>query len=62
MALPFRDRRAAGRQLARHLTRYATQPEILSYIRYVADRFDLRRDIRLNTRVRSAHSKAFFIP
>lgn len=35
--------------------RYATQPEILSYIRYVADRFDLRRDIQLNTRVRSAH-------
>jgi cation diffusion facilitator CzcD-associated flavoprotein CzcO len=34
--------------------RYATQPEILSYINYVADRFDLRRDIRLNTRVRSA--------
>lgn len=34
--------------------RYATQPEILSYIRHVADRFDLRRDIHLNTRVRSA--------
>jgi cyclohexanone monooxygenase len=35
--------------------RYATQPEILSYIRYVADRFDLRRDITLNTPVQSAH-------
>ncbi len=35
--------------------RYATQPEILRYIRHVADRFELRRDIRLNTRVRSAH-------
>jgi cyclohexanone monooxygenase len=31
--------------------RYATQPEILSYINHVADRFDLRRDIRLSTRV-----------
>ncbi len=31
--------------------RYATQPEILSYINHVADRFDLRRDIRLNTRM-----------
>ncbi|OBH50442.1 NAD(P)/FAD-dependent oxidoreductase [Mycobacterium sp. E2479] len=35
--------------------RYATQPEILSYIRHVADRFDLRRDIHLNMRVESAH-------
>ena len=34
--------------------RYATQPEILSYINYVADRFDLRRDIHLNIPVRSA--------
>jgi cyclohexanone monooxygenase len=34
--------------------RYATQPEILKYIRHVADRFDLRRDIRFNTRVSSA--------
>lgn len=31
--------------------RYATQPEILRYINNVADRFDLRRDIQLNTRV-----------
>jgi cyclohexanone monooxygenase len=31
--------------------RYATQPEILTYIRHVADRFDLRRDIRFNTNV-----------
>lgn len=31
--------------------RYASQPEILSYIEHVADRFDLNRDIRLNTRV-----------
>jgi cation diffusion facilitator CzcD-associated flavoprotein CzcO len=31
--------------------RYATQPEILRYINHVADRFDLRRDIRLSTRV-----------
>ncbi len=34
--------------------RFATQPEILSYLDHVADRFDLRRDIRLSTRVTSA--------
>ncbi|MDT5011492.1 MAG: hypothetical protein QOH57_3109 [Mycobacterium sp.] len=34
--------------------KYATQDEILRYINHVADRFDLRRDIRLNTRVMSA--------
>ncbi|MGC4963104.1 flavin-containing monooxygenase [Gordonia sp. DT101] len=31
--------------------KYATQPEILRYLNHVADRFDLRRDIALNTRV-----------
>lgn len=31
--------------------RYARQPEILSYIEHVADRFDLRRDIHLHQRV-----------
>ncbi len=31
--------------------RYATQPEILRYANHVADRFDLRRDIRFETRV-----------
>lgn len=35
--------------------RYATQPEILRYANHVADRFDLRRDITLSTRVLSAH-------
>ncbi len=35
--------------------KYATQPEILSYINHVADRFDLRRDIQLETRVLAAH-------
>ncbi|MGE4607195.1 MAG: NAD(P)/FAD-dependent oxidoreductase, partial [Myxococcota bacterium] len=35
--------------------RYATQPEILKYINYVADRFDLRRDIQFETRVDSMH-------
>jgi cyclohexanone monooxygenase len=35
--------------------RYASQSEILSYIEHVADRFDLRRDIRLNCRVVGAH-------
>ena len=34
--------------------RYGTQPEILKYINHVADRFDLRRDVILNTRVTSA--------
>jgi cation diffusion facilitator CzcD-associated flavoprotein CzcO len=34
--------------------RYATQPEILTYINHVADRFDLRRDVQLETRVTSA--------
>lgn len=34
--------------------RYAAQPEILRYLNHVADRFDLRRDITLNTRVASA--------
>jgi len=34
--------------------KYATQPEILRYANHVADRFDLRRDIALNTRVNAA--------
>ena len=34
--------------------RYAPQSEILRYINHVADRFDLRRDIQLETRVTSA--------
>jgi cyclohexanone monooxygenase len=34
--------------------RYAAQPEILNYADHVADRFDLRRDIAFNTRVKSA--------
>ena len=34
--------------------RYAAQPEILSYIGHVADRFDLRSDIQFNTRVIAA--------
>ncbi|MGH3953573.1 MAG: flavin-containing monooxygenase [Mycobacterium sp.] len=34
--------------------KYATQAEILRYINHVADRFDLRRDIRCGTRVTSA--------
>src|SRR5206468_4656188 len=35
--------------------RYGTQPEILKYINHVADRFDLRRDVQLKTRITSAH-------
>ena len=34
--------------------RYATQPEILRYVNHVADKHDLRRDIRFETRVVSA--------
>lgn len=34
--------------------RYAPQPEILRYANHVADRFDLRGDIQLNTRVDAA--------
>ena len=35
--------------------RYATQPEILRYAEHVAERFDLRRDIRFERRVSAAH-------
>ena len=34
--------------------RYPEQPEILTYLNHVADRFDLRRNIQFNTRVTSA--------
>jgi cyclohexanone monooxygenase len=34
--------------------RYAAQPEILKYVEHVADRFDLRRDVQLATRVTRA--------
>ncbi|HLL51321.1 MAG TPA: NAD(P)/FAD-dependent oxidoreductase, partial [Thermomicrobiales bacterium] len=34
--------------------RYAAQPEILRYVEHVADHFDLRRDIQLDTRVTMA--------
>lgn len=35
--------------------RYPGQPEILTYLEHVADRFDLRRDITFDTRVTAAH-------
>jgi len=35
-------------------SKYPEQPEILRYLEHVADRFDLRRDITLGTRVTSA--------
>lgn len=35
--------------------RYPRQPEILSYLEHVADRYDLRRSIRFNTTVTKAH-------
>src|SRR5262249_289030 len=34
--------------------RYAKQEEILAYLEHVADRFELRSDIQLNTRVETA--------
>ena len=36
-------------------SRFPEQEEILSYLNYVADRFDLRKDIQFNTRVNAAH-------
>ena len=35
--------------------RYPGQAEILRYLNFAADKFDLKRDIRFNTRVTSAH-------
>ena len=35
--------------------RYPEQPEIMRYLNFVADRFDLKRDIQFNTRVVEAH-------
>ena len=35
--------------------RYPAQAEILRYLDHVADRFDLRREIRFNTWIKSAH-------
>ncbi|NDH51433.1 MAG: NAD(P)/FAD-dependent oxidoreductase [Betaproteobacteria bacterium] len=35
--------------------RFAGQPELLDYARHVAERFDLRRDIRFGTAVTAAH-------
>jgi cation diffusion facilitator CzcD-associated flavoprotein CzcO len=35
--------------------RYPGQPEIMRYLNFVADRFDLKRDIHFNTRVVAAH-------
>jgi cation diffusion facilitator CzcD-associated flavoprotein CzcO len=35
--------------------KYPEQPEIERYLNHVADRFDLRKDIQLSTRVTSAH-------
>ncbi|KAK5453300.1 hypothetical protein LTS15_006485 [Exophiala xenobiotica] len=35
--------------------RYPSQPEVQSYLGHVADRFDLRKQIEFNTRIKSAH-------
>jgi cation diffusion facilitator CzcD-associated flavoprotein CzcO/acetyl esterase/lipase len=34
--------------------KYATQPEILAYAEFVTDRYDLRKDIRFDTKVKQA--------
>ena len=36
-------------------SRFPEQAEIQSYLSYVADKFDLRRDIQFNTRITAAH-------
>ena len=36
-------------------SRYVTQPQILSYLEHVADRYDLRRSIQFHTGVSAAH-------
>ncbi len=36
-------------------SKYPEQSEILRYLNYVADKFDLRRDIQFNTRITAAH-------
>ncbi|MCA1025979.1 NAD(P)/FAD-dependent oxidoreductase [Cytobacillus kochii] len=36
-------------------SRYPTQPEILEYLNFVADRLQLREDIELETEIRAAH-------
>ena len=38
--------------------RYPSQPEILRYANYVADKYDLKRDIQFETRVTEAHFDA----
>lgn len=35
-------------------SKFPAQPEILAYLNYVADKFDLRKDIQFNTKVTSA--------
>jgi cyclohexanone monooxygenase len=37
--------------------KFAAQPELLAYLRHVADRFDLRKHFRFNTKVAKAHRK-----
>src|SRR5690606_31873453 len=36
-------------------TKYLKQPEILAYLEHVVERYDLSRDIQLNTAVEAAH-------
>ena len=36
-------------------TGFPRQPEVLEYLNYVADKFDMKKDIEFNTRVKSCH-------
>jgi cyclohexanone monooxygenase len=35
--------------------RYPRQPDVLEYLNYVADRFDMRKHIQFNSRVSTVH-------
>lgn len=35
--------------------RFPRQPEVLEYLNYVSDKFDMQKDIQFNTKVKSAH-------
>ena len=35
--------------------RFPRQPEVLEYLNYVADKFDMQKDIQFNTRMKVAH-------
>ncbi len=40
---------------AKFSRRFPRQPEVLEYLNYVADKFDMKKDIQFSTRVKSCH-------